>query len=255
MSINFKTKIVMFLSFLCFNSLLAMDDLVDNNNNNQTIKTADLSENKDSTQNKPKLLSVGRKKKRKPSQLSLIESQSTMDNVPVASSSNLLEKESNLFAQLNDAEIDFWPLLRAQRITKQAPYFIETFNFLVHNYLTPADVYVAEIAAISSPKQCEMFDWVTNGWKCAKWTVGTSQNIAAILIAAGGIAANFFKKKAVLLATLSAIIVTCGTFLSLVYDYCDRKRMHRLARNLVIMAIQAAREEEERNDEAATDDA
>lgn len=251
MSMFSKIKAILLSTFLCFSGAFAMIDQEDNYSERRgsILRTSNVSENEDDTtlNESERRLSLNEVRDRGPiSRSSLIEPQTSMNSMPVMGNS-FADNEPKVFMQLNDAVIDFEPLIRAQGLTSQSSNFIESFNFLVHNYMTPADVHVAQMVAMSTDKQASIFDWVTNGWKCAKWAVGTSQNIATILIAVGGIAANFFKDKAVMLATASAIVAAGGTLLSLVYDYCDKKRLYRIARNLVIMAIQAAREEEKQN--------
>lgn len=253
-----KIQTVLFAFFITFhNATLGMDNQVDESINETNLSTTNISlqtfDMPSSNFNIPNqhegqisLRETLGDQQNTITRSSIITPQSTMNTLPVTANASFLERDSNLFTRLNDAVIDFEPLIRSLGLTRQAEHFSNTFNFLVHNYLTPQDVYVSEMIAISAPRQTQIFDWVTNGWKCAKWAVGTSQNIATILIGIGGIAANFFKDQAVILATISAIVAAGGTLLSLVYDYCDKKRLNRIARNLVIMAIQAAKAEEER---------
>lgn len=248
MNIVLKIRILFFLSFIFIGGVFGMENVKDSIEST-TSKMSDLSPKslKASNENEQNLSIQGTGQNSFISQVPLISSQPTMEDIPPIGAVNATERKVNEIAQLNNETIDFMPLIRALRMTKQASHLLETFNFLVHYYLTSTDVYVAEMAALSLRKQEEIFDWVTSGWKGAQWVVGTSQNIATLLIGASGIAANFFKDKAVALATASAIVAGCGTLLSLVYDYCCKKRLHRIARNLVIMAIQAAKEEEQRN--------
>lgn len=155
----------------------------------------------------------------------------------------VFNKDEDLSYQQNGVSIDFSAFFRMMGISN-CESFAEAATFLVQHHLTEIQLHLAQLEATSESKpKTSVYDWVTNGWSFAKWVVGTSQNFSTIAVVILGILANIFPDDAVVLATSSGVVGAVGTLLSKMYEYCNNKFLSRVARNIVIMAIQAKKME------------
>lgn len=159
-----------------------------------------------------------------------------------------LPGENEIFSVQNNENVNIEALLRSLGIA-EAPELTEAINFFIHRHLSVTQVHEARMEALfmdQSNKVKGIHDWVTRGWRIAKWLVGTSQNFSTVAVVVLAVLANCFPDRAVLLATVSGAVGAFGTLLSKMYDYCQEKSLNRLAYNLVVMAVQATKIEQMR---------